>query len=76
MMGRDAAAFLDEKDAQRDQSTSGRGDTPRRRDYDSMMQQREVEMQMQGMSMLHGGGRENHSDHDDDDDDDFMDDVG
>jgi len=74
MMGRDAAAYLDELDAQREQSGVGgaAGDGAVPHDYDSMMQQREMEMQIQGMNVANDGDQQD----DDDDDDDMMDAMG
>ena len=61
MMGRDAAAFLDELDAQRERN----GEGSQNHDYNSMMQQQQMEMQMQGMNMMNDH-------HDDEEDDDLM----
>ena len=77
MMGRDAAAFLDELDARRERNGgSANGAVPN--DYDAMLQQqREVEMQLQGMNMMNDGDHDNNDDDDGDDDgDDFMDEAG
>lgn len=74
MMGRDAATFLDELDNQRNRSGGGQlGDAASaQRDYNAMIQQQEVEMQMQGMNMMDEGGDDNASGDDEDDDEMFM----
>ena len=74
MMGRDAAAFLDELDQQRNRAGGGRVENgaAAQRDYNAMVQQQEVEMQMQGINMMdedeNGPGR-----NEDGDDEMFMD---
>ena len=71
MMGRDAAAFLDELDNHRNQAGIGQtGNT--QRDYNAMMQQQEVEMQMQGMNMMDEDDNGGNDNEDDDDDNMFM----
>ncbi|CAB9515124.1 CHY zinc finger domain-containing protein 1 [Seminavis robusta] len=85
IMGRDAAAFLDELDRQRDRRSSGGGgarssaaDAAAQGDYDAVMQQREVELQMQGMNMMDDGSTPGHNlgnnvlDEDEDDGADLM----
>ena len=76
MMGRDAAAFLDELDQQRNRAGGGRVENAAaaQRDYNAMAQQHEVEMQMQGINMMDDEDENSTGRNEDDDDDEmFMD---
>jgi len=76
MMGKDAATFLNELDTRREQNGGAvNGAVPN--DYDAMVrQQREVEMQLEGMHVANGGGDSQGDNTSGDDDDDFMDEAG
>jgi len=63
MMGRDAAAFLDELDARRDQNggvSRSTGTLPRS-GYDALAEQRQVEIQVEGMNVTSSEVQDNYT---------------
>jgi len=63
MMGRDAAAFLDELDARRDQNGGGSRSTGTlpRSGYDALAEQRQVEIQVEGMNVTSSEVQDNYT---------------